>query len=208
MNTYLPKLFDNTTVQSGKSIPGRININQAPRTVLMCIPGMTSDIVDQIIANRVLDPTTAPEDQHYEVWPLMEGIVPLKTMKALAAVHYGRRQRLSGPGDRLFREGRPDWPAGSHSRLYTTPHQAIILERYEPAARRLPRGADRAGQCPTSQVVPSPRRRYGHLSDAKILGSGRIRPTTEPLHASTPCPGMERAVRSAWPWPAGAAIAR
>jgi type II secretory pathway pseudopilin PulG len=84
MGTYLPKLFDNTTVQSGsKPVYGRININQASRTVLMCIPGLTSDLVDQIISTRGTDPLTAPADQKYEVWPLIEGIVPLKTMKAL-----------------------------------------------------------------------------------------------------------------------------
>jgi DNA uptake protein ComE-like DNA-binding protein len=84
MGTYLPKLFDNATVQSGsKPIYGRININQASRTVLMCIPGLTSDIVDQIVSARTPDPLTAPADQKYEVWPLIEGVVPLKTMKAL-----------------------------------------------------------------------------------------------------------------------------
>ncbi len=30
-----------------------------------------------------MDPTQAPSDQAYEVWPLIEGIVPLATMKAL-----------------------------------------------------------------------------------------------------------------------------
>jgi hypothetical protein len=79
----LSKLLDNTTVNTAKSIPGRININQAPRVVLMCIPGITADIVDQIIANRVLDPMNENEDQQYETWPLTEGIVDLKTMKAL-----------------------------------------------------------------------------------------------------------------------------
>lgn len=83
MNTYLPKLLDNTTVEDEETIPGRININQAPRTVLLCIPGMTADIVDKIIAKRVPDPTTAPEEQKHETWPLGEGIVDLKKMKAL-----------------------------------------------------------------------------------------------------------------------------
>jgi DNA uptake protein ComE-like DNA-binding protein len=84
LGTYLPQLLDNATTQSGsKSIAGRININQAPRLILMCVPGITSEIADQIIGNRVLDPLTAPDDQRYEVWPLIEGLVPLKTMKAL-----------------------------------------------------------------------------------------------------------------------------
>ena len=83
MGTYLPKLLDNCTVTSATSIPGRININLAPRTVLTCIPGLTSDIVDQIIARRVPDPTVAPADQKYATWLLVEQIVPLKTMQAL-----------------------------------------------------------------------------------------------------------------------------
>ena len=53
------KLLDNCTVYSGPTIPGRININLAPRTVLMCIPGMTQDLCDQIVANRIQDPNTA-----------------------------------------------------------------------------------------------------------------------------------------------------
>ena len=85
MGTYLPKLFDNCTTVSGTSIQGRININQAPRTVLMCIPGMTSDLADQIISNRQPDPAaaTAKPDQTCPAWPLIEGIMPLATMKAM-----------------------------------------------------------------------------------------------------------------------------
>ena len=131
MNTYLPKLFDNTTLQTGKSIPGRININQAPRMVLMAIPNITADIVDQIIANRVLDPMNENEDQHYEIWPLTEGIVNLATMKKLQPFICAGGGRLSRPGARLLREGRSPWPSGGAARLYTTPHKAIILERYD-----------------------------------------------------------------------------
>jgi type II secretory pathway component PulK len=85
MGQYLPKLFDNCTTVSGTSIPGRININQAPRPVLLCIPGMTSDLADQIISNRVPDPTapTAQADRTCPAWPLIEGIMPLATMKSI-----------------------------------------------------------------------------------------------------------------------------
>ena len=87
MNTYLPALFDNCTTVSGTSIPGRININQASRIVLMSIPGMTSDIADQIISNRVPDAASASAsskpDQACPAWPLIEGIVPLATMKTM-----------------------------------------------------------------------------------------------------------------------------
>jgi type II secretory pathway component PulK/DNA uptake protein ComE-like DNA-binding protein len=85
MSNYLPKLFDNCTTISGSSIPGRININQASRTVLLCIPGMTSDIADQIISNRSPDPSapTAQADQTCPAWPLIEGIIPLAQMKTM-----------------------------------------------------------------------------------------------------------------------------
>jgi hypothetical protein len=51
----------------------------------MCIPGMTSDIANQIIANRTPDPASASAkpDQTCPAWPLIEGIVPLATMKTL-----------------------------------------------------------------------------------------------------------------------------
>lgn len=85
MSQYLPQLFDNCTTVPGTAIPGRININQAPRTVLLCIPGMTSDLADQIISNRVPDQASASAkpDQTCPAWPLIEGIMPPATMKAM-----------------------------------------------------------------------------------------------------------------------------
>lgn len=83
MSAYLPKLMENTTCGTETTVRGRININQAPRTVLMCIPGMTADIADQIIAKRISDPTLDTSDRKYETWLLCEGVVPLKTMKKI-----------------------------------------------------------------------------------------------------------------------------
>ncbi len=85
MSTYLPKLFDNCTTDSGKSTAGRININQAPRTVLLCIPGMTSDLADQIISNRIPDQASpsAKADQTCPAWPVIEGVMPLATIKSM-----------------------------------------------------------------------------------------------------------------------------
>jgi type II secretory pathway component PulK len=84
LNNYLPKLFDNCTVDSGKAAAGRININQAPRVVLMCIPGMTSDVADQIISSRLLDPANpnGRENRSCPAWPLIEGLVDIAKMKS------------------------------------------------------------------------------------------------------------------------------
>ena len=83
MGSYLPKLLDNTTVSADPAIAGRININQAPRVVLAGIPGMTPDLLDQIIAKRVPDRVAANPNHRYETWILTEGIVPLAAMKTL-----------------------------------------------------------------------------------------------------------------------------
>ena len=66
-----------------ETIPGRVNINQASRTILLGIPGMTSHMVDQIIGSRVPDPVEADPSQLYETWILAEGIVTLEEMKQM-----------------------------------------------------------------------------------------------------------------------------
>jgi hypothetical protein len=120
MKTYLPKLLDNTTIIAGPAIPGRINVNQAPRVVLAGIPGMTPDVVDQIIAKRIADPVAAGREHRYETWILTEGLVPLATMKAIMPyVNAGGsvfRTRVVG----FFDEGGP------------TAHLEVILNACKP----------------------------------------------------------------------------
>ena len=76
-------LLDAVSAASEETISGRININQASRTVLLTIPGMTEETADQILYNRSEDPIEADEDQSYTVWPLIRGLVDLETMKSL-----------------------------------------------------------------------------------------------------------------------------
>ena len=83
MATYLPKLMDNCAVNSAPSIPGRLNINQAPRSLLTGVPGFTSEIVDQIMSHRDVRMGTQRPEQKYETWLLTEDVVDLKTMKQL-----------------------------------------------------------------------------------------------------------------------------
>jgi hypothetical protein len=83
MNLYLPKLMDSFTATGNNRIPARININQAPRAILMGIPGMTDEIADAIIAER--EPVPAPERPHrrFETWIMSEGLVKLTEMKQM-----------------------------------------------------------------------------------------------------------------------------
>jgi hypothetical protein len=82
MALYMPTLMDNLTV-GAKVIPGRININQAPRAVLAGIPGMNDEIVEGIMASREPESTDTETGRRHETWILAEGIVTLDEMKAL-----------------------------------------------------------------------------------------------------------------------------
>ncbi len=86
MRTYLPILMENLAVNAAPSIPGRLNINQAPRRLLMGVPGLDPNAVEQIIANREIEPGVQRPEQAYETWLLSDGIVELKDMKKLMAL--------------------------------------------------------------------------------------------------------------------------
>jgi len=81
--SYLPTLMDHCTVNASELIPGRININQAPRTVLSGVPGLSQEAVDNIVARRQPDPANRDESQRHETWILDNGYVTLDEMKAL-----------------------------------------------------------------------------------------------------------------------------
>ena len=82
MGAYLPDLMDQVTATAEPIIPGRININQAPLSVLLAIPGMTKEIANQIVNQRditgedVNDPNFA-----HETWLLSRAIVTLDEMR-------------------------------------------------------------------------------------------------------------------------------
>jgi len=83
MQSYLTKLMDNLTVNDSPSIPGRLNINQAPRRLLTGIPGLEGTAIDQIISRRDVTLGLQQPDQVHETWLLTEGIVELPAMKKL-----------------------------------------------------------------------------------------------------------------------------
>ena len=61
MIVYMPILMDNVAVNAQPTIPGRININQAPRAILVGIPGMEETIVDEILNQRSFESTSDAE---------------------------------------------------------------------------------------------------------------------------------------------------
>ncbi|NQT12839.1 MAG: general secretion pathway protein GspK, partial [Planctomycetes bacterium] len=80
---YLPILMEYLTATESERLPARININQAPRTILAGIPGMTDEIVEQVVSQRQPDPAYAETYQQQETWILCDGIVTREQMKAL-----------------------------------------------------------------------------------------------------------------------------
>jgi hypothetical protein len=83
MNVYMPLLMDHVTVNPASSIPGRINVNQASKTVLLGIPGMSPEVASQIITRRDVETTGDKPGRRHETWLLQEGVVTLTEMKLM-----------------------------------------------------------------------------------------------------------------------------
>ena len=49
-------IADNLTVSGAASIEGRVNVNTAPTAILTCLPGITSDLAQQLVAYRQSNP--------------------------------------------------------------------------------------------------------------------------------------------------------
>ena len=90
MASYLPEsAWMCLSVSDDPYIEGRINVNQARREVLLGVPGMTEELVDEILAARAVDSKTgepSPELQEQRAtagWLVTEGLVELETMRLL-----------------------------------------------------------------------------------------------------------------------------
>jgi len=75
--------MDHLTVNPQPTIPGRLNVNQAPRRLLSGIPYLSAAAIDQIVSNRDVTLGQQRPNQTHETWLLTDGIVDLETMKKL-----------------------------------------------------------------------------------------------------------------------------
>ena len=76
----------NITTYEGDAIPGRMNVMQAPRRLLLGIPGLSEEVVDLIITRREFeldDPEVSDLSRKFETWLWTEGLVDLDTMRAI-----------------------------------------------------------------------------------------------------------------------------
>ena len=83
MRDYLPRLLDAVTTDPVPILRGRINVNLAPRAVLMAVPGMDESTVQQILAAREARNRGDESDRRYPTWLVTEGAVRLDKMKEL-----------------------------------------------------------------------------------------------------------------------------
>jgi DNA uptake protein ComE-like DNA-binding protein len=100
-------LCENVTAQPSELIPGRININEAPRVILEGIPGMSGEAVDQILGVREPDAVEADPRRRNEVWLWSEGIISLEEMKAMAPYITGGGSVYRAQAIGYFDEGGP-----------------------------------------------------------------------------------------------------
>ena len=74
--------FDRTTLFPWQRIVGRVNVNEAPREVLMALPGMTEEIADAILQARS-NSNADQSSRHHAIWLLAEGLVETSAMEQL-----------------------------------------------------------------------------------------------------------------------------
>ena len=69
----LDRLMDNASTSSNPTIPGRLNVNQAPRLLLQGVPGLSDEMVDFIIQTRAIDPYQDQQNYYrHETWLLKQ----------------------------------------------------------------------------------------------------------------------------------------
>jgi hypothetical protein len=90
MAIYLPILMDKLTTVTSPTIAGRININESPREILAGLPGMTEEILQQIMEARA--ETSESENRRFETWPMVEGYLTLQQMRTIQPL-------ITGGGD-------------------------------------------------------------------------------------------------------------
>jgi DNA uptake protein ComE-like DNA-binding protein len=87
MAVYLPTIMDKLTAVDATVLPGRININEAPREILAGLPGMTSEILEALIQSR--SQSADNSNRKFETWPMVEGILTLQQMQLIAPLVTG-----------------------------------------------------------------------------------------------------------------------
>ncbi|RMF42703.1 MAG: general secretion pathway protein GspK [Planctomycetota bacterium] len=76
-----PILMNYLTTVDAATIPGRINIMECPQEILRGIPGLSDEVVDEILQARI--DGSDSETRQFETWLAVEGYVTMDQMRAL-----------------------------------------------------------------------------------------------------------------------------
>jgi type II secretory pathway component PulK len=103
------KLLDKTTTQQGSELAARVNINTAPREVLLALPGIEEADADEIIAKRPQFLNgEAPDASHGTIaWLLADGTLPVEMLQSLERYITARTQVYRVQAIGYFDEGGP-----------------------------------------------------------------------------------------------------
>jgi hypothetical protein len=106
LSQILPVLIDKATATTNIELSPRVNINTAPREVLMALPGMTDEVADGIIGGRPAPSTT---DQAYltGTWAVVSGVMPMSLYQQLEPYITGRTMVYRVQSIGYFAEGGP-----------------------------------------------------------------------------------------------------
>jgi len=81
------KVMDALTIADGTYVDGRININLAPREVLLNIPNMTPELADNIVGSRDKSSGSSSSSQSNDrlttAWLVIQSLTDLSTLKSL-----------------------------------------------------------------------------------------------------------------------------
>jgi len=102
-------LLDKTTTTNGMELPAKINVNTAPKEVLVTLPGLTDADADAIIAKRPqYDGGDAPDTTFATIaWLLQDGSIPISTLQGLERYATARTQVYRVQSIGYFDEGGP-----------------------------------------------------------------------------------------------------
>ena len=105
----LPRLLDKTTTESGTELPAKVNVNTAPREVLLTLPGLTESEVDAILVRRPTYTNGQSADATFDTiaWLLTDAQVPVATMQSLERYVTARTQVYRVQAIGYFDQGGP-----------------------------------------------------------------------------------------------------
>lgn len=81
MALSMPILMDKLSTSDAKAVPGRINVMECPREILAGIPGLTDEVVADIIAAR--NDGSTSETRRFEAWLAIEGYVTIDQLRGI-----------------------------------------------------------------------------------------------------------------------------